>query len=102
MKRLRPGTWRYSAWRTIVDALTRLAPHYTPGDPWRDGEAARRDVRRAIEALYPFTERKYLPYKVWGEEVRAALGYAHEKPAKRAAADAEAGLFTSSTKGSEP
>lgn len=48
-------TWRGIAERTIVAAYNRAKAEGKTGD----------EIVRAIDAAYPFGERKYHPYKQW-------------------------------------
>lgn len=62
-------------WRQRAVAAIRHALRDTPNN------ATEKQVRNILKLAYPFWERKYWPYKIWLEEVRAELnrrGLQHE------------------------
>lgn len=55
-------TWREHAKPIIAEVLKS-----TKGLPDKE-------IRKALREAYPFGERKYWPYKVWCDEIRAQTG----------------------------
>lgn len=58
-----PGSWREKSRRTI--AAVRAQHPELECDPV--------EMRRVVNAAYPFGPRRYLPYKMWLEELRRAV-----------------------------
>jgi hypothetical protein len=59
-----PHSWRDTARPIIAKVL----------QDCRDTGATEKQIRAALFAAYPFGERRYFPYKVWCDEVRAQRG----------------------------
>ncbi len=55
------GSWRDIAAPIITDVITKT------------GREDLQALKRALFDAYPFGERRYLPYKVWCDEIRRQL-----------------------------
>ena len=58
---------KVGCWRDIAESTIRRAMASLPAD------AGLKDRKAAVDAAYPFGERRWLPYKVWLKARRKAL-----------------------------
>lgn len=56
------SNWRLTARAAIQNAIASLPPNASP-----------QQIKKAIDAAYPFGMRKYHPYKIWLSERKAYL-----------------------------
>ncbi|MFO1046018.1 MAG: hypothetical protein U0941_29930 [Planctomycetaceae bacterium] len=64
---MRRDTWRDVARPIIAETIERI------------GRNDQRKLRAALRDAYPFGQRRWFPYKVWCDEVRAQLGIKQKK-----------------------
>lgn len=70
MGKIQPGSWADRAWQTI-DRVHETLP----------ADATDEERRAALFAAYPFSERRYTPYKIWLKAQKQYLARYSRKPA---------------------